>query len=176
MQTTLNKIRDKNPCELGWKILLSHLGKTKADDDPLSIATILDSNGIDDAIWCLCAVENRDREIRLFAVWCARQVQHLMTDPRSIAALDVAESFANGTATKKDLSAAQASAVAASWSAAQAAAQASAVAAVCWRYLDAAWYAALAARDASVDSAWDAARSAQAMRLREICSEINERK
>ena len=33
-----------------------------------------------------------DKELRLFAVFAARQVQHLMTDSRSIAALDVAES------------------------------------------------------------------------------------
>jgi len=43
---------------------------------------------------------------RLFAVWCARQVQHLLTDPRSIAAIDVAERFANGLATRKELEAA----------------------------------------------------------------------
>jgi len=86
MKTTLNQIRDNSPCANGWIKLLAHLGKTKADDEPLSIATVLDSNGLDDALWCLRAVEGRDRESRLYAVWCARQVQHLMTDPRSIAA------------------------------------------------------------------------------------------
>lgn len=58
-----------------------------------------------------------DRTLRLFAVWSARQVQHLMTDPRSIAALDVAERFANGEATQNELSAAGAAA----WAAARAA-------------------------------------------------------
>jgi hypothetical protein len=47
-----------------------------------------------------------ERTLRLFAVWCARRVQHLMTDPRSISALDVAESHANGQATNEELAAA----------------------------------------------------------------------
>ena len=103
MITTLNKIRAFQPCEEGWKKLLKHLNKTKADDEQLSIITILDSNGLSDALWYLRAVEGYDSEIRLFAVWCARRVQHMMTDPRSIAAIDVAERYAFGQATDDDL-------------------------------------------------------------------------
>lgn len=44
-----------------------------------------------------------DKERRLFVVWCARQVQHIMADDRSIAALDVAERYANGNATLQEL-------------------------------------------------------------------------
>ena len=44
-----------------------------------------------------------DRTLRLFAVWCCRQVQHLMTDKRSIAAVDAAEQFANQTISKEQL-------------------------------------------------------------------------
>ena len=107
MQTTLTAIRKHHPCESGWeKLLLRSLGKTKADDDPLSILAILESNGLDDALWCLRAVEGYEKEIRLYTVWCARQVQHFMTDPRSLNALDVAEAFANGQATKEELDAA----------------------------------------------------------------------
>ena len=40
-----------------------------------------------------------DKTLRLFAVGCARKVQHLMKDQRSIDALDVAERYANGNAT-----------------------------------------------------------------------------
>ena len=110
MKTTLNQIRDKSPCPHGWKKLLAHLGKTQGDDEALSIITILESNGLDDALWCLRAVTGHDREIRLYAVWCARQVQHLLTDRRSLDALDVAERFANGLATDKELAAADAAA------------------------------------------------------------------
>jgi len=87
----------------GWETLLKHLNKTKADDEPLTILEVLDSNGLDDALWCLQAVDTHESELRLFAVWCARQVQHLMTDERSIKALDVAEAYARGEATKGEL-------------------------------------------------------------------------
>lgn len=50
--TTLNAIRAHNPCADGWKKLLAHLGKTQPDDEPLPFATILDSNGLSDALWC----------------------------------------------------------------------------------------------------------------------------
>ena len=107
MNTTLNLIRAHKPCVESWKKLLEHLGKHGHDDEPLSLITILDLLGLDDALWALRAVEGHDREIRLYAVWCARQVQHLMIDPRSTAALDVAERFANGAATKDELAAAR---------------------------------------------------------------------
>ena len=160
MKTTLNKIRKYGPCSEGWQKLLTYLGKTKADDEPLSIATIIDSNGLDDAIWCLRAVEGYDREIRLFAVWCARQVQHLMKDQRSIDALDVAERFANGQATKEELAVAKAAAWKAAWSAAWKAAWATA------------WKAARSARDASeAADTRDEMREKQEAELRRICGE-----
>lgn len=80
-----------------------------------------------------------DRELRLFAVWSARQAQHLMADPRSIAALDVAERHALGNATDEDLDAAWSAAGSAAWSAADAARSAAGSAA------DAAWSAAMSA-------------------------------
>jgi len=191
MKTTLNQIRDESPCADGWKKLLAHLGKTQADDEPLSIITILDSNGLDDAIWCLRALKARDREIRLYAVWCARQVQHLMTDKRSIDALEVAERFANGLATDEELAAASDAAWAAAsaaWAAANGLATADDLAAAiadAWSAADAAWSvagaagatndawsAAGAARDAAGD-ARAAARDAQEKRLREVCAEID---
>jgi len=144
MKTTLNQIREKSPCAEGWRKLLAHLGKQRADDEPLTITQIIDSNGLDDALWCLRAVQGRDLEIRLYAVWCARQVQHQMTDPRSLAALDAAENFAIGEVTKADLAAAREAA----WAAAEA-----------------------AARGVTWGAAWDAARSAQENRLRALCAE-----
>lgn len=104
--TTLNRIRAHSPCEEGWRKLLGGLGKTKADDEPLPYARILEINGLDDVLWCCRAEPQYAREWRLFAVWCARPVQHLMTDPRSIAALDVAERYAHGQATDAELAAA----------------------------------------------------------------------
>lgn len=117
--TTLNAIREHNPCTDGWEKLLKYLGKTNADDDPLALTTILDSNGLYDALWCLRAVDGHDREIRLYAIWCAKQVQHLVSDQRSIAALDVAGRYANGEVTDDELMFAWDGA-AVSWSAARA--------------------------------------------------------
>ena len=149
--TTLNKIRDHSPCKEGWEKLLKHLGKTKADDEPLPFAVIVESNGLDDALWCCRTAPERDREWRLFAVWCARRVQHLMIDPRSVAALDVAERFARGEATVEELAAA--------WDAARAAAVVAARDAVRAA-------AGAAARDAARAAAWDAARDAAAVAAR----------
>ena len=149
MKTTLNAIREHSPCADGWEKLLRHLGKTQADDDPLPILTVLESNGLDDALWALRAVQGHDREIRLFAVWCARQIQHLMIDRRSVDALDVSERFANGLASETDMLAARDAAGAAAWAAARAAAR---------------------------DAAGAAARDAQKQKLIEICDgRANER-
>ena len=163
--TTLNKIRDHSPCEEGWSKLLKNLGKTKADDEPLALVVILDSNGLDDTLWCLRTVPEHNKLWRLYAVWCARQVQHLMTDQRSIDALDVAERHATGQASDSELAAARDAARAAArdsaWDAARAAAWAAAWAAARDSAWDAAWAAAWAA---ARDSAWDA----QTARLREL--------
>ena len=112
-----------------------------AHKDPIPLILIVESNGLDDALWALRCVHDCDRDARLFAVWCARQVQHQMTDARSTAALDVAENFANGRASNDELAAARAAAREAAWEAA-------------W---DDAWD---AARDAARDAAWAAARAA----------------
>jgi hypothetical protein len=123
LTTTLNRIRAHGPCEDGWRKLLAGLGKTAPDDEPLPYTRILEINGLDDALWCCRAEPQHVKEWRLFAVWCARQVQHLMKDARSLAASDVAERHANGKATDKELAAAGDAARAAARTAAWAAAR-----------------------------------------------------
>jgi hypothetical protein len=141
------------------------LGKTQADDERLDIATILESNELDDALWCLKTVVGRDKELRLYAVECARSIQYLMTDARSIDAVNVAERFANGQATEGELSAARNAAWAAAWDAAWAAAWATSL-----------YSPGAAARNAAWAAAWDAARDAareqQAMYLLLVCERI----
>ena len=113
---TLNKIRAHGPCEYGWKTLLQ--SKTGVGmDDEFPLADVLDSNGLDDALWCLRCLPEHDKTWRLFAVWCARRVQHLITDQRSINALDVAERHAHGLATDAELAAAREAAWGAAWDA-----------------------------------------------------------
>jgi hypothetical protein len=103
MYTTLNKIRQCGPCATGWEKLLKNLGKVKADDEELPLLTVLDSNGIDDAIWCFRAIDGNDTDMRRYAICCIRQVLHQITDPRSIAAIEIAERHLDGQATDEEL-------------------------------------------------------------------------
>lgn len=71
-----------------------------------TILDILDLDGVTagDRIWVvLQSGVLSDKTLRLFAVACCREIQHLMKDPRSIRALDVAEAYALGKATEEEL-------------------------------------------------------------------------
>ena len=125
--TTLNKIRAHSPCESGWKKLLKSLGKAEADDEPLKFSTILESNGIDDALWCLRSIcPEYDREVRLFAADCAEAVLHIFekqypNDSRPRQAIVAARDFANGKIDDAAWAADWAADWAAAWDAARAA-------------------------------------------------------
>ena len=177
--TTLNRIYSCHPCHESWSAGMDAAGKSEPDDEPISYEAILDAVGLDDALWCCQAEPQHAGLWRRFAVWCARQVQYLMTDQRSIAALDVAERHANGDATDQELAAARDAAWAASdapwaaagaWAARDAARAAAGDAARAAR--DAARHAAWAARDAARgaarDAAWDAAGAAQSAAFRQL--------
>jgi hypothetical protein len=87
-----------------------------------------------DVIWLLCRNDfMTDKDLRLFAVWCARESLKLIDHPdeRSVNACNVAERFANGQATNEELSAACDAACAAARSAAWASAWAAACDAAC---------------------------------------------
>jgi hypothetical protein len=155
MYTTLNKIESCTPYESGLRKLLKHLGKTKADD---GLPPFVDSKSLADALWCCSASPEHDREWRLFAIRCARQVQHLMEDSRSIDAIDVAERFANGLATQSELITAETAAWAA-WTAAGTAAETAAGTAA-WAAWTAAETAAGTAAETAAWAAWTAARTA----------------
>jgi len=74
--------------------------------------------GKGDIMWALCRKEYMtEKNMRLFAVWCARESLKLIDKPdeRSINACNVAEKFANGEATQKELNTARCAAWDAAW-------------------------------------------------------------
>ena len=89
-----------------------------------------------DIVWLLARPHFiTEKNLRLFAVWCAREALKLTAepDPRSIEACDVAEKYANGEATAEELESARVAAIhaddAAYWAAYPTAAEAAAHAA-----------------------------------------------
>jgi hypothetical protein len=158
---TLKLIQSFNPCydpkEIGFdkptsikKGILKYRNKIKNQED---------------IIWLLCRKEfMSDKDMRLFAVWCARSTYQYCDniDQRSIDAVDCAERYANGLATDNELSAAKDAARNAAWDAAWDAATDAARNAATDAATDAAWD---AATDAAWDAAWDAARNAQINQL-----------
>ena len=97
-----------------------------------------------------------DRQGHAFALACARRVQHLMRDPRSVAALDTRERWLRGEATDKEMAAARDAAWDAVWDARHAAEVFAWAAA-----LAAAWSAAWSAARAVASAARDAASAAR---------------
>ena len=173
--TTLNRIYvctwpDK------WRELLAGLGKTEGDDEPLAYTKIVEINGIDVALWACNAEPQYAKEWRLFSIWCARQVEHLMTDQRSKDAIIIAERYANGQATDEELSVAMAMANPAAKKATLMATPTAYYAAYTAWYMmqgmphTVAYTAAQAAWHALGDTAWDAARDAQKEHFIEICN------
>lgn len=71
--TTLRKLRKAGACENGYKQLRGALGKRWKYDTPIPLTRILESNGIDDAMWALRTVPDIDRELRHFTCDCAER-------------------------------------------------------------------------------------------------------
>ena len=140
MQTTLNKIKLHSPCKDGWEKLLNHLNKTQSDDEPLELITILESNGLNDTIWAMRAVEEKNKEIRLFAADCAELVLPIYEnkypdDDRPRKAIQAARDYANGLISPEELDAARAARAA--WDAMDAARAARAASLAAWAAGDA---------------------------------------
>ena len=153
--TTLAAIRAASPCEYGWRKLLGSLGKTSADDEPLDLLTVLDSNGFDDALWVLSYAMPDDRLARHFQAWCAEQVLHLFEAerPDDARVRDQIAMLRNDEADDAAREATREAARKAAWVAARDAAR-DAAGVAAWK---AAW---VAARDAAGVAAWAAARAA----------------
>ena len=90
LSTTTARINACNPCQARRQRAAKLLNITEPSDEPITYAQLLDVLGLDDALWCCRAEPDLAPIWRRYVVWCARQVQHLMTDQRSLDALDVA--------------------------------------------------------------------------------------
>ena len=171
LTTTLALLHKHEACQSRYKVLLAALGTDYPQDKPIELLTILEINGIEDAIWALCAtVEDCEKSARLMATDFAELSLPNWTsqypgDNRLALAIQAARNFANGLITDEERSAAwaaarsaaesaaEAAAWAAAWAAAESAAESAAHAA--------AWAAAWAAsRSAACAAAWAAAESA----------------
>lgn len=145
--TTLHRIRRAQPCHSVWTRLLKSLDKTKADDEPLDLLTVLDSNGLDDALWVLSYAMPDDRLARHFQAWCVEQVLSIVERnyPNDHRLRRQIETLRNDVATEDERYAERAAALSAERAAALSAARDAA-----W---DTAWAAAWAAERAAVGDA-----------------------
>lgn len=164
--TTLAEIKKHNPCTDGWQKLRKNIGSRKPLSTVVTLAQILESNGLDDALWALRAFPENEREARLFACACACRVAHLNPDGRVRRVIETAALFADGLADAEELAAAAGDAARyaagdAAWAARYAA---EAVAGVAVR-------AARAAGDAAWAAAGDAERSWQLEEFLRLCRE-----
>ena len=144
LTTTFHLLRQASACKPRYEFLRNALSREEyGDDTPINLLTILETNGLDDALWALCATaENCDNVARLMAADFAEQVlsiwQKYSQDKRPELAIKAARDYANGLITDQERDAAWAAAGDAAWDAAGA-----------------------AARDAARDAAWAAAREKQ---------------
>ena len=111
LYTTLKELKKHSPCTDGYRKLLQHIGKDYPVDKPIDLLTILESNGLNDTIWCLRAAlpeADRDRIARLFACDCAESILHFFEqeypdDRRPRTVIETARLYAHGQATKDEL-------------------------------------------------------------------------
>ena len=77
LHTTFAKLHEKGACVSGYRKLADSLGGvTKyGKDTPIPLSKIVESNGMDDALWCLRATaENAENFLITFACDCAERV------------------------------------------------------------------------------------------------------
>jgi len=116
LTVTFSELRKNGACPSGYRKLAKYKGGILkfGKRNPFPLLDILDSNGLDDALWSLRAcepAEERDRIDRLFACDCAEHVlvnfeRVFPSDNRPRHAIEVSRRFASGQATLKELSAA----------------------------------------------------------------------
>jgi hypothetical protein len=168
LTTTLNLLHKVAVCQARYKVLVSALGIDYLKDQEISLLTILETNGINDALWALRATtQDCEKVARLMAADFAELalpewLKYYPNDDRPRLAIQAARDFANGVINNAQRAAAESAAASAAWAAVWSAAKSAAAKSAAW---SAAWS---AASDASVTefvtaaSAVRTARSARA--------------
>ena len=162
---TIKDIEELDPCYSPTKYL--------SEDWTGTVLDILnvDECPIKDRFWVVLREEFIDaKTLRLFAVWCAREALKLAQNPddMSVKAVDTAEKYANGEATREELKIAESNVWSASkttkivWSAAHTTKKSAEVASYL-ASLTAAWSA-----DSAAWSADSAVRKLQLKKLKEL--------
>ena len=106
--TTLRAIREQEPSSDLLEKLIKNLNGM-SEDEPLKFSTIVESNGIEDALWCLRSLPDEHLPaIRLLAADIAERVLHIYEekfpdDKRPREAIKAARDFANGKIDKDQL-------------------------------------------------------------------------
>ena len=123
LTTTFKRLRKAGACTERYKFL-RHALKGVKDNDSINLLTILETNGLDDALWALCATtQDCEKIAHLMAADFAEMalvewLKYYPDDDRPRLAIQAARDFANGLITKEVRSAAESAA----WSAARSAA------------------------------------------------------
>ena len=96
LTTTLNRIRACSPCKDGWSTLLRSMPDMDHDTE-FNILRVLDSNGVQDMLWCLRATEGKSAIVAL-AVAFAESVLYVFEsvkpgDNRPRLAIEAAKAY-----------------------------------------------------------------------------------
>ena len=155
LTTTFTLLRKASACKPRYEFLREALSREEyGDDTPINLLTILETNGLDDALWALSATaENCDKVARLMAADFAEKVlpiwQKYSEDKSPELAIKAARDFANELINEDHMAAAWAAARDAAWVAAWVAAWTAARAAA-WAAAGAAAWAAAGAKQKEI--------------------------
>jgi len=111
LHTTFRKLHKEGACAPSYLKLAKTLGGIRkyGKDTPIPLDKVLESNGLDDALWCLrCINESAGMEIILFKCDCAERVLPIFEkeypdDNRPRILIETLRRFANKEATQEEL-------------------------------------------------------------------------
>jgi hypothetical protein len=106
MKTTFQKIKDCKPCGDVWDQLISY-HKPSSFNNEISIKEIIESNGLDDAIWALRAVDDTEA-LTLFSIDLAKFAlpvyeKYFPGDMRVRNYIDTCKKYVRGEISEKEL-------------------------------------------------------------------------